>query len=119
MKKMVFAAVAVVVVMVLSVAGYREHLIGKLRQQVLAELNDPLSAQFRNERFFSDWTADGSAMCGEVNAKNRMGGYVGFRTFTALPGYVKIDSESSMATLKELKLPACSFENIAPWWHLR
>ena len=48
----------------------------KARQLVAAQLNDPLSAQFRNDRFIDyDWH------CGEVNAKNAMGGYVGFRRF--------------------------------------
>lgn len=39
-------------------------------------LFDPDSAQFRNEE-----TASDGSVCGEVNSKNRMGGYVGFTRF--------------------------------------
>lgn|GEM_PF-3273393 len=41
------------------------------------QLTDPSSAQFRNERSKKDgW------VCGEVNSKNTMGGYVGFKRYT-------------------------------------
>lgn len=40
-------------------------------------LNDPESARFRHA-FVSP---KGRAVCGEVNAKNKMGGYAGFRRF--------------------------------------
>jgi hypothetical protein len=47
---------------------------------VTAELSDPDSATFRNVR---EWVkgVPNLGYCGEVNAKNRMGGYVGFRSF--------------------------------------
>lgn len=41
------------------------------------KLIDPSSAQFRDVR----WNDE--TVCGEVNAKNRMGGYVGFKQFYA------------------------------------
>ena len=40
---------------------------------VKANLKDPDSAEFRNQR----------GMCGEVNAKNSFGGYNGFKRFMA------------------------------------
>jgi len=43
------------------------------REFVLAGLRDPGSAQFRNQ----------TGVCGEVNAKNSMGGYTGHRRFIA------------------------------------
>jgi hypothetical protein len=51
------------------------------REAVKSLLTDPSSAQFRNLRFHP---ARGQArhLCGEVNAKNRMGGYVGFQAFS-------------------------------------
>lgn len=45
------------------------------REMVRAELVDPESAQFRNLH------TKGDKICGEVNAKNGMGGYVGFVPF--------------------------------------
>jgi hypothetical protein len=48
----------------------------KARQLIAEQLTDPLSAQFRNDRLIDfDWH------CGEVNAKNGMGGYIGFKRF--------------------------------------
>lgn len=46
------------------------------RTLVVERLSDPQSAQFRNEVIYG-----GTIVCGEVNARNRMGGYVGFRWF--------------------------------------
>lgn len=53
---------------------YRQH---EAESQVRDLLRDPESAQF------SDFTVAGNGLlvCGKVNAKNGMGGYVGKRTF--------------------------------------
>lgn len=51
-------------------------------KKALAEtLKDPSSAQFRNVRLTP--YKDGNVICGEVNAKNSYGGYVGFKSFVA------------------------------------
>lgn len=48
--------------------------IVKAREAIRTQLIDAESARFRNEE-----TAEkGAVVCGEVNAKNRMGGYAGF-----------------------------------------
>lgn len=49
---------------------------------VESQLSDPTSVLFRGieKRVFG--------YCGEVNAKNRMGGYVGYKKFHALEGLV-------------------------------
>jgi hypothetical protein len=52
--------------------------IPKARASLVALLKDPGSAQFRNERI--DPTG---ALCGEVNAKNAMGAYVGFKKYVS------------------------------------
>lgn len=44
-------------------------------------LSDPESAQFRNEHIVRN--GDALVLCGEVNAKNQMGGYTGFVRFVA------------------------------------
>ncbi|WP_146196954.1 hypothetical protein [Achromobacter pulmonis] len=54
-----------------------ELLIESAQQVVATQLKDPLSAQFRNMQ-----GSEGALMvCGEINAKNGMGGYVGFKRF--------------------------------------
>ena len=55
-----------------------------------SELKDADSAKFRALRYKMD-TPEGWTMCGEVNAKNSYGGYVGFQPFYAL--VLKIDPE--------------------------
>lgn len=51
----------------------------EFKAQVVNQLKDPDSAQFRNLRVVSG----GAALCGEVNAKNSYGGYTGFKSFVA------------------------------------
>ena len=47
------------------------------------QMKDPGSVQFRNVRLVSH--PNGKLICGEINAKNTYGGYVGFRLFAASP----------------------------------
>lgn len=51
---------------------------GIQRDALLENLHDPESAQFRNVRQSS---VDSGVWCGEVNARNRMGGRVGFTRY--------------------------------------
>ncbi|AXW00533.1 hypothetical protein CJO81_06990 [Ralstonia solanacearum] len=61
------------------------------RKQVLDRLTDPSTAQFRNT-FYGPVVDGERAWCGEVNAKNQMGGYVGFERFIASPKLALIDT---------------------------
>jgi hypothetical protein len=62
------------------------------RNWVKAELTDPESATFRNQKGY----------CGEVNSKNRMGGYGGFIKFIATAeGGVKFDTGESWRDFNE------------------
>lgn len=81
MKKVVWVAVSFALLAAAAFV-YRIYMVGELRKPVLAKLNDPASAQFRNERTIG-WTPYNAILCGEVNAKNRMGGYTGFAAFFA------------------------------------
>lgn len=57
------------------------------RKAVKEKLNDPDSAQFRNDRVTEAEPGvkakGGFYVCGELNAKNRMGGYNGFTRYSA------------------------------------
>lgn len=55
------------------------------KREVEKNLKDPASAQYRNMKK----SAIG-AICGEVNAKNSMGGYSGFGKFMYFPSQEKI-----------------------------
>jgi hypothetical protein len=78
-----FLAIVVVAITVLVIGipvsvwyAKKVILVDYAENAVKQKLIDPSSAEFRNVRPTSAW-----GICGEVNAKNRMGGYVGFRYF--------------------------------------
>lgn len=56
--------------------------IEEAQEAVRYGLKDPASAQFREVRLVS-YRGDGRVVCGQVNAKNSYGGYVGFKRFIA------------------------------------
>ena len=60
--------------------------VEKSKQMVLSKLKDPESARFRNQKIIE--FRGGKLLCGEVNAKNSYGGYVGFLPYMASRGYV-------------------------------
>jgi hypothetical protein len=60
----------------IALAGCESSSIVEAKKHIESELKDPSSAQYRQVREFS-----GSLVCGEYNAKNSMGGYVGFKSF--------------------------------------
>lgn len=67
---MLFASVSVA-------AETADARIDAAHQLVERKLKDPSSVQYRKVRFIDDE----AAVCGEFNAKNSYGGYVGFKPF--------------------------------------
>jgi hypothetical protein len=65
------------------------------KEHVRRMLIDPESAQFRDVR------QNGPYTCGEVNSKNRMGGYTGFRKFFGGSNSARIDPDWESATLPD------------------
>lgn len=61
------------------IPGTSAYKIERAQEEAAKALIDPSSAQFRSVRVSKD------AVCGEINAKNRMGAYVGFSRFVASP----------------------------------
>lgn len=61
----------------------------ELRKPVLATLKDPDSALFRNQ------FVGRRALCGEVNARNGMGGYAGYTRFIAGGAGFALEGEST------------------------
>lgn len=70
----------------LLLAGCTDGDISQARAAVKSNLNDADSAKFRNERVYR--VNGGTTVCGEVNAKNRMGGYAGFQQFSVAEGII-------------------------------
>lgn len=76
----IFTGVAVLVVAGATLTAFLKFedwvTIPRARAPVAAFMKDPSSVQFRNDRITqSGW------LCGEVNAKNSMGGYTGFKKY--------------------------------------
>jgi hypothetical protein len=59
----------------------KEKTITAAQESVRKKLKDPDSAKFQNTRI-TDYNG-GRVVCGEVNAKNIYGGYVGYNVFVA------------------------------------
>jgi len=66
------------------------------RQKVKELLKDPESAQFKNERVGKS----PALFCGEVNSKNSMGGYVGYKRYIVMPNFAAIDGNETAVLLQ-------------------
>lgn len=79
------------------IPGTKTHSALHARKLAADKLIDPTSAQFRK------LAVSGTTICGEVNAKNRMGAYVGFGRF-----YVDVPAKLAVLdpgfNLEELRL---------------
>lgn len=58
-------------------------MIAKLKSTIDSGLRDPSSAQYRGFVAYAIGEGD-TLLCGELNAKNGFGGYVGFNTISAV-----------------------------------
>lgn len=83
--------------------------VNSARTPVNGVLKDPGSAQYRNERVMRD----GVTVCGELNAKNSMGGYVGFKRYVSDASHFVIEGGDFKAwPAKGSKIPADLAESI-------
>lgn len=72
------------------------EVLRKVQSLVSYEMKDPDSAKFRNLRFVK--YNEKTVVCGEVNAKNSYGGYVGFENFIAGQTQWRLSRESEEKT---------------------
>lgn len=71
------ALTGLILVLTVALNGCGESTNIKAAKKIIEEtLSDPLSVQYRNIT-----ESEHGLICGEVNAKNRMGGYAGFKKF--------------------------------------
>lgn len=72
--------------------GGRSGLIADAKNALADKMRDPGSVQWRNVRVV-DYDG-GHLVCGEYNAKNAFGGYVGYRVFAASNTVVRLESRN-------------------------
>lgn len=72
-------AAAIIACTLMSGCSREAETVERVKDAVRAQLKDPSSAQFTNVRTVGDQAA--LAVCGEVNAKNSFGAYVGPQRF--------------------------------------
>ena len=86
----------------------REEEIAVKHAPLLASLKDAGSVQFRNEHFVKGYPY----LCGEVNAKNEMGGYVGFTRYVSHSEGYAIDGAPTASFYADSKSTQHIIENI-------
>lgn len=99
LKTMVFAlAVASCVSPALAQKGKDAQFIAGAKRAVSDLFKDPDSVRFRDVAIYQRYNSEQRFLCGEVNAKNSYGAYVGYKTFYATDGdvYVIADEEDRM-----------------------
>jgi ABC-type multidrug transport system fused ATPase/permease subunit len=86
-----------------------EKKIEDLKKIIRSTLKDPDSSQFRE--LFLNFSK--TALCGEVNAKNSYGGYVGFRSFVATSeGAISWNGQNCISSSTNSRI-ACHEEQLA------
>lgn len=73
----------------LKSGGSNSKLMAAIKKDVGNYFRDPASAKFRNMVIRK--YGDGSIVCGEVNAKNKYGAYIGYKRFLAGGAYSEGD----------------------------
>ena len=67
-------------------------MVSKAKSAVSRDFKDPEAAKFRNLGIYKSETGKADPyVCGEVNAKNSFGAYVGYRRFVVVDGWAEID----------------------------
>ncbi len=107
MKKRSIILVALVAVLIFENANSEESKIEHGKNQVKSLLKDPNSAEFKGVGIVINSKGE-DAVCGEVNARNSYGGYVGFKKFVVLNEVATIVYPDKKETLKPFNLGGCA-----------
>ena len=123
MRKVISGLALAFLVLAAGIWGYRQFvLIPALRAPVLARMTDPDSAKFQSETYVGPWSATNGTLCGQVNAKNRMGGYTGYHWFeTVGQSVIFIEDDSLKEMFDSVGHKRCDTAKMdgIQWWWLR
>jgi hypothetical protein len=116
MKKIAIGCVAALLVAIAALFSWRGYMIHELKKPILAQMKDPESARFQNVEYLGPWSIEEGTLCGEVNMKNAMGGYVGYTRFhSAYGGSVALIGGDD----KMQDIMCKDFKDDIPWWWLK
>lgn len=88
-------------------------LVAKAKATISQDLKDPDAAKFRDIGIYKSTTGKGGvSVCGEVNAKNSYGAYVGYKRFVVSGDMAYINAEENEGMYGVLG-PALCHERIA------
>lgn len=87
----------------------------KAMESVRKTLVDPNSASFRNVRVLEGYSSH--LVCGEVNAKNSLGGYIGFKKFIVLSNKVSIFDDDDYIEIDFNRNPTQACEKLVKTIH--
>jgi len=122
-KRVFIGLVIFLAVAVAGVYGWRQYLISDAHKLLLSDLADPDAALFRNVSYVGEWNGRG-VVCGEVNTKNRLGGYVGYRRYfvwrpykDVVRGHYQIEKDMNQNYIKNI-CDDIRFSDRA-WWKMQ
>ena len=81
------------------------------KRMIADTFKDPDSVKFRDLRI----SKDGAFVCGELNAKNSYGGYVGYTRFYSLWAVGLVHTEGSATFIESYLTNQCGYENTKPF----
>jgi len=88
------------------------NLVKEAKNKITENFKDPDSAKFRNVGVYKAAKGDGElSVCGEVNAKNSYGAYVGYRSFVYGGGLSAIEDPEEEG-LHKILYPILCFQLI-------
>lgn len=92
-----------------------EKFVEKAKKNVTEDLLDPDAAKFRNLEIRETSSSSGKkfiTLCGEINTKNAMGAYTGFKKFSAdNDSSIIVGSTSSYAAIQSILYSKACIEN--------
>ena len=120
LSKAFLIVLCIISLMLVAATAYRNfYLVPRLKEPVLAMLKDPDSAEFRHVRYYGDWTISGGNLCGEVNARNAMGGYAGYAKFYASSAWATVEDESLPMNAGYIETDCLAASHSGQFWWLR
>jgi hypothetical protein len=85
------------------IQGQQSSAQTSLTEKLKASMFDPDAAIVRNERL----SGDGRSLCGEVNGKDKLGAYTGFKKFVVYNGLAAIEDTDTSLYLSVAPLVDC------------